>query len=334
MSIRMSTRRQTLQALAAGAALPALFASTAARAQQPPLVRQLTLVVAFPPGGATDQVARLLAEGLRGKFAETVIVDNRAGASGRIGTAFVKSGPADGSMLLFGPSFPLAIFPHIYKNLPYDALTDFVPVATTSKGAFALSVGPGVPATVKTLTDFVAWCKAHPDQATFGAPTGSGQHFSGVLFARAADIPLRVVSYKGGAPSVVDALGGHIAAVINPLSEVIEQTRAGKLRMLATTTTQRTRFTPEVPTMKELGYDVIFQDWSGLVGPAKLPKDVVARINAHVAEILKTPEVAARMVDIGTEVDINTPEQFAALYRATWERYRDVVKLTGFTAED
>jgi tripartite-type tricarboxylate transporter receptor subunit TctC len=161
------TRRTTLKTLAAGAALavPALRAQTT--------VRQLTIVVAFPAGGATDAVARLVADGLRGRYADTVIVDNRVGGNGRIGAVAVKNGPADGSMLLFTPSFPLAIFPHIYKTLPYDALQDFVPVATTGKGAFALSVGPAVPASVRTVADFVAWCKAHPDTATFGAPAAS-----------------------------------------------------------------------------------------------------------------------------------------------------------------
>jgi tripartite-type tricarboxylate transporter receptor subunit TctC len=328
----MSTRRQTLKTLAAGAAFPALFAAQPARAQA--LIRQLTIVVAFPAGGATDQVARLVAEGLRGKYAETVIVDNRVGGNGRIGAVAVKNGPADGSMMLFGPAFPMAIFPHIYKTLPYDPLQDFVPVATTGKGAFVLSVGPAVPASVKTVREFVAWCKANPEKATFGAPTGGGQHFAGILFARSAGVPLRMIGYKGGAPSVIDCLGGHIAAVVTPIPEVIEHARGGKLRMLATTTGQRTKFTPELPTMKELGYDVVFQDWSGLVAPAKTPKEIVARANAAVAEIVRSPAGAARLADIGVEADLNTPEEFAALYRSTWEKYREVVKSTGFTAED
>jgi tripartite-type tricarboxylate transporter receptor subunit TctC len=322
------TRRTTLKTLAAGAALavPALRAQTT--------VRQLTIVVAFPAGGATDAVARLVADGLRGRYADTVIVDNRVGGNGRIGAVAVKNGPADGSMLLFTPSFPLAIFPHIYKTLPYDALQDFVPVATTGKGAFALSVGPAVPASVRTVADFVAWCKAHPDTATFGAPAGGGQHFAGVQFARLAAVPLRMVPYKGGAPSVIDALGGHIASVVTPLPEVVQHVKDGKLRMLATTTAQRTRFTPDVPTMRELGYEVVFQDWSGLVGPARMPREVVARVNAAVAEVIRSPAGAAAMVNIGAEADLNAPEEFAALYRSTWERYRDVVRSTGFTAED
>lgn len=328
----MTTRRSTLRRIAAGLAAPALLAAPRVWAQT--ALKQLTLVVPFPPGGGTDVVARLVADGLRGTFAETVLVDNRAGASGRIGVALVKNAPPDGRVMVFTPAFPLAIFPHIYKTLPYDALKDFVPVATTSKGAMALSVGPGVPATVRTALEFIAWCKANPGKATFGAPPGSGQHFAGVQFAKAADIPLRMVPYKGGAPSVIDVLGGHIAAVVTPLSEVVSHVKDGNLRMLATTTRKRTRFTPGVPTMTELGFQVVFEDWSGVLAPAGTPRELVARANAAIAEVVRSPAGAAAMDKFGVETDINSPQEFAELYRAAWERYQGVVKATGFTAED
>ena len=329
----MTNRRSTLGYLAAGLAAPALLTARPALAQAAAL-KQLTLVVPFPPGGGTDVVGRLVADGLRGRYAETVIVENRAGASGRIGVQYVKNAPADGSVMLFTPAFPLAIFPHIYKNLPYDALRDFVPVATTSKGAMVLSVGPAVPASVKTAADFKAWCKANPDNATFGAPAGSGQHFAGVLYARLSDTPMRMISYKGGAPSIVDVLGGHIAAVVTPMSEVLPHAQAGKLRMLAITTRKRSRFAVEVPTMEELGYDVVFEDWSGLVAPARTPHALIARANGAVAQVIRSPQGTATMDKFGVDSDLNTPEQFAALYRASWERYQAVVKATHFTAED
>lgn len=296
-------------------------------------VPQLTVVVSFPPGGATDLMARMVGEGLRGRYADAVIVENRAGAAGRIGTAAVKGGPNDGSLLLFTPAFPLAIFPHIYNDLPYDAIEDFVPVATTSKSVLSLSVGPAVPESVKTLQDFIEWAKANPEAATFGAPTGGGQHFAGVQFAEAAGVPLRMVPYKGGAPSVVDVLGGHIASVVTPLAEVKPHVEDGKLRLLATTTSERSRFTPDIPTFKELGYDVVFEDWSGLVAPAGLSPERIAQINAAVTEIINSPQGMATMEKIGADTDLNSPEEFAELYRATWERYRDVVKATGFKVE-
>ncbi len=328
----MNARREILKTLAAGLAVPMIGAPSAVRAQA--LLRQATIVVGFPPGGGTDSVARVIADGLRGRYAETVLVENKPGAAGRLATNYVEDAPADGSVLLFTPAFPLAIFPHIYKTLPYDALAGFVPVATTSKGAFVLSVGPGVPASVTTARDFVAWCKANPDKATYGAPSGGGQHFAGVLFAQASQAPLRMVAYKGGAPSVIDAIGGHIASVITPLSEVIQHAKDGKLRMLATTTRERSRFTPDVPAMRELGWDVVFEDWSGLVAPARTPPAIVARANALVQEIVRTPAAETSLRTLGIDVDLNSPEAFAKLYRATWERYRDVVKSTGFTAED
>ncbi|UUX94968.1 Bug family tripartite tricarboxylate transporter substrate binding protein [Aquabacterium sp. J223] len=329
----MTTRRQLLQSVGGSLALSAMALDARAQAA-PPLLRQLTLVVGFPAGGGTDVAARVIAEGLRGRYAETVIVDNRVGGSGRLGAAYVKDAPADGSVLLFTPAFPLAIFPHIYRKLPYDALADFTPVATTSKGALGLSVGPAVPASVRTAQEFVAWCKAHPDAATYGAPAGGGQHFAGVMFARRSGAPLRMVPYKGGAPSVTDALGGHIASVVTPLSEVLPHVKEGRLRLLATTTRQRSRFTPDVPSMQELGWDVVFDDWSGLVAPAKTPREVVARLNALVGDIVRAPAGTAALQNLGIDIDLNSPEDFAALYRTTWERYRDVVRSTGFTAED
>ena len=293
----------------------------------------MTIVVPFPAGGATDLVARLVADGLRGKVADTVIVENRAGAAGRSGAGHVKDGPNDGSLLLFTPAFPLAIFPHIYNDLPYDALNDFVPVATTSKSVLTLSAGPAVPESVQTLQDFMAWVKANPDAATFGAPSGGGQHFAGVQFAEAAGIPLRMVPYKGGAPSVVDVLGGHIASVITPLSEVRPHAEEGRLRLLASTTSERSRFTPNVPTFKELGYDVVFEDWSGLVAPKGISAERVAQINQVVTETLQSPQGAAAMEKLGADIDLNSPQDFAQLYRDTWERYAKVVKATGFKAE-
>ena len=329
---RIPTRRSLLLGLATVATLPSLLASRAAYAQT--AVRQLTIVVGFPAGGATDIVARLLADGMRGSYADTVIVENRSGGAGRIGTAHVKNAPADGSVMLCTAAFPLAIFPHIYKTLPYDSLADFVPVASTTRSGFALSVGPGVPDTVRTLKEFVAWCKAKPGDATYGAPAGSGQHFAGALFARQAGIPMRMISYKGGAPVVTDLLGGHIASAVNPIPEVLPYAKEGKLRILATTTNPRSRFLPDTPTMSELGYEVVFQDWSGLLAPAGTPKEIVARANAAAGEALRASNAAATLDKLGSAVDLNSPDQFAAMYRQTWERYRDVVKSTGFTAEE
>src|SRR5690606_13379407 len=261
----MQTRRSFLAGAAALAAAPMLVAQV--HAQTP--VKQLTVIVGYPPGGGTDSVARVLADSLRGKYADVVVVENRAGAGGRIAAEYVSNQPADGSVMLYTPAFPMIIYPHIYSKLPYDTLTDFTPVAPSTIGMLAISIGPAVPEEIKTLEQFVAWCKANPDKASFGGPLGSSQHFSGVMFARGAGIDLRLIGYKGGAPAVVDALGGHIPMVVTPLSEALPHVREGRLRMLATTGRRRSKAVPDVPTLYELGYkDVIFQDWSGFLAPA------------------------------------------------------------------
>jgi tripartite-type tricarboxylate transporter receptor subunit TctC len=246
----------------------------------------------------------------------------------------MKELPADGTALLFTPAFPLVIFPHVYKDLRYDTLKDFVPVATTHFGTLALSIGPGVPDDVKTLTDFIAWAKNNPDKASFGAPAGGAQHFTGLMLARDANIQLQLVSYRGGAPSVTDALGGHIAAVITPLAEVLPHAREGELRILATTARERSTLAPDIPTFFEQGFEkIVVQDWSGFLAPAGTPPDIVARANAAINAAVESPKVREAMAALGMEVGTLTPAAFAVTVRESWERYRDIVKASGFQAE-
>jgi tripartite-type tricarboxylate transporter receptor subunit TctC len=325
----MYSRRQFLGTVAAG-----LASGATAFAQES--VKQISITVAFPAGGATDILARLIADGLRRNYAPTVVVEDRPGAGGRIGTEYVKNAKNDGSVLLFTPAFPLLIFPQVYKNLPYDTLRDFVPVGIGARGgALALSIGPAVPASVKTIVDFVQWCKENPKRAVFGAPSGSGQHFAGAMFARAAGIVLDLVPYKGGAPQIQDLLGGHIPASVNPVAEALPQAQGGKLRVLATTGSRRSSSLPDVPTMLELGYkDVLFQDWLGMFAPARTPSAIVTRLNAAMAEVMKSDQAAEGLAKLGMEAEIVTAERFAEIVRADYDRYRAIVQATGFTADD
>jgi tripartite-type tricarboxylate transporter receptor subunit TctC len=326
----MIHRRLVLSAMAIAVALP--LAAGPARAQKP--LDVVNIYVGFPAGGATDTVARLVGEAIQGSYANAVVVQNRTGAGGQIAATGMKSLPADGTNLLFTPAFPMVIFPHVYKEIHYDTLKDFIPVATTHFGTLAFSVGPGVPDDVKNLKDFVAWAKKNPDKASFGAPTGGAQHFTGLMFARDAGIKLQLVGYRGGAPSVVDALGGHIPAVISPLAEVLPNAREGKLRILATTARERSPLAPDVPTFFEQGYDkVLLQDWSGFLAPAGTPPDIIARANTAISAAVQTPKVKEAMAKLGMEVGTQTPEAFAVTVRESWERYRDIVKQTGFQAE-
>jgi tripartite-type tricarboxylate transporter receptor subunit TctC len=311
-------------------AWPFVEISGEARAER--LLDHVTFIVGYPAGGATDTVARLVAEAIQGKYASAVVVQNKTGAGGQIAAASMKEQPADGTSLLFTPAFPMVIFPHVYKDIRYDTLKDFVPVATTHFGTLALSVGPGVPEDVKTLKDFIAWAKSHPDKASFGAPAGGAQHFTGLMLARDANIQLQLVSYRGGAPSVTDALGGHIAACITPLAEVLPH--ASELRILATTARERSSLAPDIPTFFELGFEkIVVQDWSGFLAPAGTPPDIVARANAAINAAVESPKVKAAMATLGMEVGTLTPAAFAVTVRESWERYRDIVKASGFQAE-
>ncbi|MGA0569580.1 tripartite tricarboxylate transporter substrate-binding protein [Variovorax sp. VNK109] len=328
-------RRAVVTLLSTAAMTAAAVLAPAAAWAQAPLLKQVTIVVPFPAGGATDAVARLVGESLRGTYAETVVVENRAGAAGRVGVEYVKNRPADGSFLLYTPTFPMSIFPHIYKKMPYDTLTDFVPVASTSKGSLGLAIGPAVPASVKTVQEFVTWAKANPDKANFGTASGSSQHFAGVMFGRNAGVDLRLVPYKGGAPAVVDLLGGHVSSTVSPLPEIIPHAADGKIRILAVTGAQRSRFLPQVPTMLESGYrDVVFGDWSGFLAPAKTPPELVAKANALISAYVRSEKGIDALGKLGTEADAQGVAEFNATVKASWERYRTVVQSTGFTAED
>jgi tripartite-type tricarboxylate transporter receptor subunit TctC len=324
----MLSRRSVLSA---GIALPIVGICSATQAQK---VELATVFVGYPAGGATDTVARLVAEAVQGKYADTVVVQNRPGAGGQIAATHVKGQPADGTVLLFTPAFPMIIHPHVYKEIRYDTLRDFIPVATTHFGTLALSVGPGAANDVKTLQGFIAWVKRNPDKASFGAPAGGSQHFTGLMLARDAGIKLQLVSYRGGAPSVVDALGGHVPAIITPLAEVLPHAREGKLRILATTARERSTLAPDIPTFFEAGFEkIVVQDWSGFLAPAGTPPGVVARANAAISAAVESPKVKEAMAKLGMEVGARAPAAFAEIVRESWERYRDIVKESGFQAE-
>lgn len=323
----MHNRRTFLSLMAACAAL-ALGAPAQAQTR-PNLV---TIYVGFPAGGATDVVARLVGNAIQGNYADSVIVQNRPGAAGQLAAAHVKEQPANGTTLLFTPAFPLAIFPHIYKELRYDTLKDFVPVATTHYGTLALAVGPGTPADVKTLRDFLAWAKANPDKASFGSPSGSSQHFTGAMLARDSGVKLEQVAYRGGAPAVTEVLGGHLPAIVTPLAELLPH--AGALRILAVTSRERSALAPTIPTFVEQGFpNIVVQDWSGFLMPAGTPPDVVARANQAISAAVESPAVKEQMAKLGMEARTTNPAAFNEAVRESWERYRTIVQQTGFKAE-
>jgi tripartite-type tricarboxylate transporter receptor subunit TctC len=330
----MITRRHFLTLTCA--AIAGALAGTVSRAFAQVLNKNVRVVVGFPPGGSTDVLARLVADRMRGKYAPVVIVDNKPGAGGRIGAEAVKNGDADGSQLLLSPCSILWIYPHVYKKLSYDTLRDFTPVTPVGLVGFGLCVGSAVPATVKTLTDYLQWAKADPKNANYGSPAaGATPHFIGVMLSRAAGVELNHVAYKGGAPALQDVLGGQIPASINVLSEIIPQLAGGKLRVLATSGAKRSQFLPDVPTFVEAGFkDVAAQEVFGVFVPSKTPADVVTKLHAVLSEIAKSKDFADAIAKLSYEPADEAPAVFAKTVQGEINRWGPVVKASGFSPED
>jgi tripartite-type tricarboxylate transporter receptor subunit TctC len=329
----MLTRRNIITASAAGFVVSASGGFSRALAQ--PVSKPVHMIVGFPAGGGTDVIARIFADKLRGAYASTVLVENKVGAGSRLSVEYVKNAEPDGSVMLFTPEFPMTVYPHIYRSLSYDPLRDFTPVAPTTKSMLTYVIGPAVPPEVKSLPDFVQWCKANPAKAAYATTAAGGTpHFVGVMVASAAGIAMTPVHYRGGAPALQDLLGGHVPASVNPISETFSLAKSGTLRMLAVTGSQRSPFLPDVPTMREQGYDVVIDSWIGLFVPVRTPAAVVSALSGAVADAAKSPEVAESLAKFGSEPAFQTPDQFAARVEADIERWGPVVKASGFVAED
>jgi tripartite-type tricarboxylate transporter receptor subunit TctC len=323
-------RRQLLQA---GAGLAAFGALGGARAQLP---GNAFLISGFPPGGMGDYVSRPLAEKLRGKYAANVLVDAKPGAGGRIAVEYVKRANPDGLTMLQIPSSPMVLYPSIYKKLNYDPFADFIPVTTMVSYAFVFTAGPGLPAEIKTVADYVKWAKANPRLANYGIPAaGSALHFAGMMLKQAAGIDFNAVAYRGGAPLLQDVVGGQVPVSFNVLGEVLPYIRSGKLRALAVTTPQRSGFLPEVATMVEQGYkDIAMMEYLSLFLPARTPQDTVRSLNKFVREALSQQDLVDSLATNGLQPVHQPPEEFAKMLHADAQKWSAIAKATGFTAED
>jgi tripartite-type tricarboxylate transporter receptor subunit TctC len=327
----MLTRRNIL--IGSGASLVASTGLSRALAQA--VKKPVHMIVGFPAGGGTDVMARIVADKLRGAYASTVLVENKVGAGSRLSVEYVKNAEPDGSVMLFTPEFPMTVYPHIYRSLSYDPLRDFTPVAPTTRSMLTYVIGPAVPPEVRSLPDFVQWCKANPAKAAYATTAAGGTpHFVGVMVASAAGIAMTPVHYRGGAPALQDLLGGHVPASVNPISETFSLAKSGTLRMLAVTGSQRSPFLPDVPTMREQGYDVVIDSWIGVFVPVRTPAAVVGALSAACAEASKSADMAESLAKFGSEPAFQTPEQFAARVKADIERWGPVVEASGFIAED
>ncbi len=289
----------------------------------------IRIIFPFAAGGSGDALARILADALRAKLDRTVVVENRTGAAGRIGVQAVKASPPDGTTLLLTPVAPMSVYQHVYPQLGYDPIADFEPVTQIGTFEFGLAVGPQLP--VKTLAELVAWVKANPAQASYGSPgAGTLPHFFGVLFARASGLPLVHVQYRGSAAALTDLLGGQLPMLSTTVTDLLEMHKAGRIRTLATSEAQRSRFMPEVPTFREAGYDIQGNGWYGVFAPAKTPREIVARYSAILAEAAQSPEIRAKLDAFGLHATGTTPERFAQIQKADSDLWAPAVKASGF----
>lgn len=301
-----------------------------------PAGKVVRLFNGFPPGGSADVVSRLVADKLRGTYAPNVIVENRPGGGGRTVLEQFKSADADGTAIALTPTGMLTIFPHVYKKLGYDTFRDFIPVGAAATFSTGITAGPALPASVKTVQEYLAWAKQNPGQSNYGSPgAGTPMHFVGTMLARAANASLNHVPYKGAAPMVQDLIGGQIPLGMVPIGDAVPQHRAGKLRVLAVSGPQRSTFLPDVPTAREAGFaNINVEDYFLLLVPAKTPADVVERLGAAVRDAVRSPDVRERMAQVGVEARANTPAEMAATIKAQFDAWAPVVKASGFTADE
>ena len=305
-----------------GAALMLSLAALPTLAEFPD--KPIKVVVPYPPGGTTDVLARAIAPRLAERLQQPVVVENRAGAGGVIGSQQVARSPADGYTLVFGTIATHGILPVLQKPQPYDALKDFAPVTLVASTPNVLVATPTLPAS--NLAELLAMARAKPGRINFGSTSlGGSPHMAGELMKSMAHIDIVHVPYKGGGPMLIDLMGGQIQIGFDNLPSSINHIRAGKIRALAVTTAKRWPGAPEIPTMAEAGipgYEA--SAWFGLLAPAATPRPVVELLQRHVAAILRQPEVAKMFIEQGAEPVGNTPDEFARLIAAELQKWGKV----------
>lgn len=304
-----------------------LFASGAYAQDYPS--QPIRLIVPFSAGGPSDSQARLIGQKLSEAVRQPVIVDNRPGGAGNIGTALVARAKPDGYTLLFSSTGPLVINPSIFAKMPFDTLKDFTPVALVSSAPTVLAVHPSVP--VSNIGELIGLIKASPEKFSYATGgDGTTQHLSGELLKSMANLKLTHVPYKGEGPATTDALGGHVPVIFTSVGTGLPNFRAGKLRPLAVTSALRNPALPDVPTLEESGlpgYEVTA--WQGILAPAGTPLEVIGQLNAAIRTIVHLPEVAERLTSVGNVPSAGTSDEFAAFIKDEMPRWARLVKQAG-----
>ncbi len=320
----LNRRTFTVYSATAAVGAPALAQSDALR-----------IVVGFPAGGIVDIIARELGEAMKPHLGgRAVVVEAKPGAGGRIGVATVKTAASDGNTVLLTPSSIMTLYPHVFNKLGYDTLKDFTPVSTVCMSANALAVGMHVP--VKTLGEYIAWCKANPKDATYASPgAGSAPHFLGAQIASAAGIEMLHVPYKGAPDILNDLYGGRISSFVTALSNAVQPHMGGKLRVLVTTSPKRSAVLPDVQTAAEAGYPQLSgMEWFGLLAPAGTSTERVAVLNSAVSKAVASDRIKEAFGKLIMESSSSSPSEFARMIKADMDRWGATAKRLNYQPVD
>lgn len=323
------TRRRSL-ALGVAAALAPLSILRAQPAQGPDMLKILS---GFPPGGTLDALARKVADKLRGGYATSALVENKPGAGGQLAILALRDSPADGGTMLLTPSSMLSIYPYTYTRLQYH-LEDVAAVSLAAHFNHALAVGPAVPESVKNIKDLLNWARAHPESASCGSPgAGSMPHMILALLARASGVELRHIPYRGVVQGLQETIGGQLSAFCSPVGDYLPHVKTGKVRVLGVSGQTRSVFLPDVPTLREQGFDITVREWYGFFMPAKTRPDLLQRAAQHVQPALAQADVIELGRQFGLEVHGSSATQLQELLAADAAEWKGIIRQIGFKAD-
>ena len=325
------TRRKTLGLAAGTAAMLAL--PGAARAQGIPTSGPIRILAGYPAGGGTDVMARIIAEKLKERLGVSVIVENRAGASGTLANEATKNAPADGSVLLYAPSAGTVAQTVTKKQLNYDLEKDLATITLAGVLPVVYVVSPTIG--VRNFAEYVEWLKKNPKKQNFGTTAmGSQTHFFGVELGQALGMPLEPVAYKGAAPLIADLSAGHASAGCGGLSDFLQHHRGDKVRIIAVSSPKRAASAPELPTIGELGYPKLSTEgWYGFYGPGKMSPALVQAWNKELVAVLESPDIKQKILQVGMEIRTSTPQAFAELQSKNIVSFRASMQAAGYVPE-
>ena len=300
---------------------------SAASAQTYP-TRSIRIIGPSSPGGGIDATGRILAAALTQSLGQQVVLENRPGAGGIIGTELAAKAPPDGYTLMLTAAAALVVFPHTFSKLPYDPVRDFAPISLVASSEYILAVHPSLP--VKTVKDLLALARARPDQIVFSSSGNFGlPHLAGELLKQQGRIQMLHVPYKGGGPAAMAILGGEVSLMFGTGPTVVPHANAGRLRLIATAGGKRSKSLPALPTVAETLPGVEVSAWYGVLAPAGTPKDIISKLNAETVKAIADPKVVQQIANVGAEAVSSTPEEFSAYIKAEIARWGKAIKAAG-----